>query len=407
MDAATEPRAAQRSSAQTSRALLLLLTVLTATGPVALNILVPAVPQLVALLQTDVATVQLTVSLFLLSLAAAQLVLGPLSDKLGRRPVVLGGLVLATLASFAAIAASSIGWLIAARVMQALGASTGIVIGRAIIRDLYERERAAAMIGLVTTVMVMVPMFAPALGGVLDTAFGWQSIFLFLGVFYAAVLLWSVRGLPETRVFAGAGTNLMRDWKTLLKSASFHGYVLCGAFGTAQFFIFIGGGSHVVVSMMGKTSAEYGLWFMITSVGYMGGNFIASRFSQRLGVHKMIVAGLAIEIAAVIVEALGIAVLGPVTPAIIFVPQIFISLGNGMMLPNAVAGAVSVVPHASGAASGIVGFSQFAVGAASAQLISMLLAGAMTPMAMPLLTLGTLLIAAGCYSALAVSRRSA
>src|SRR6187431_3434076 len=182
MDATTEPRAAQ-----TSRGLLLLLMVLTGTGPVALNILVPAVPRLAGLFKTDIGTVQLTLSLFLLSFAFSQLLLGPLSDKFGRRPVVLGGLAFATLASFVSIAAATVEWLIVARIVQALGASAGMVIGRAIIRDLYERDRAAAMIGLVTTVMVVIPMFAPALGGVLDTAFGWEAIFLFLGVFYAGV----------------------------------------------------------------------------------------------------------------------------------------------------------------------------------------------------------------------------
>src|SRR5262249_29708957 len=153
---------------------------------------------------------------------------------------------LAIVASFGGIAATSIHWLIFARILQALGASTGIVIGRAIIRDLYERDRAAAMIGLVTTVMVVVPMFAPALVATLATAFGWQAIFLVLGVFYAGVLVWSARGLPETRVPSGPGDSLLRNWKTLLSSPSFHGYILCGAFGTAPFFIFIGGAPHVV-----------------------------------------------------------------------------------------------------------------------------------------------------------------
>src|SRR5262249_47882212 len=163
---------------------------------------------------------------------------------------------------------------------------------------------------------------------------------------YAGVLMWSVRGLPETRVPSGAGDSLLRNWKTLLNSTRFHGYMLCGAFGTAQFFIFIGGAPHVVISLMGRTSAEYGVWVMITSIGYMGGNFVASRLSQRLGVHKMIVIGLAIEAIAVLAEALAVAIFGALTPALVFVPQTFISLGNGMMLPNAVAGAVSVVPHA-------------------------------------------------------------
>ena len=172
---------------------------MTAIGPATLNILVPALPGLVTRLASDTGTVQLMLSLYLLSLATAQLLLGPLSDRFGRRPVVLAGLALSVVASLAAIAASSIGALIGARVVQAVGASTGIVIGRAIIRDLYERDRAAAMIGLVTTAMVIAPMVSPLIGGILDTAFGWEAIFLFIAAFSGAVLLWAALVLPETR----------------------------------------------------------------------------------------------------------------------------------------------------------------------------------------------------------------
>ena len=179
-DVRVEPK-----SGTTPWRLLTLLMAMTAIGPATLNILVPALPHLVERLATDTGTVQLTLSLYLLSLASAQLLLGPLSDRFGRRPVVLAGLALAVLAALAAIAASSIGALIGARMLQAIGASTGIVIGRAIIRDLYERDRAAAMIGLVTTAMVIAPMIAPLIGGILDTAFGWEAIFVFIAVFSA------------------------------------------------------------------------------------------------------------------------------------------------------------------------------------------------------------------------------
>ena len=210
LDAATRPLGNRLMDARTSTSppqskqatpwrLLALLMAMTAIGPATLNILVPALPGLVTRLASDTGTVQLTLSLYLLSLAAAQLLLGPLSDRFGRRPVVLAGLTLSVVASLAAIAASSIGALIGARVVQAVGASTGIVIGRAIIRDLYERERAAAMIGLVTTAMVIAPMISPLIGGILDTAFGWEAIFLFIAAFSGVVLLWAVLVLPETR----------------------------------------------------------------------------------------------------------------------------------------------------------------------------------------------------------------
>jgi DHA1 family bicyclomycin/chloramphenicol resistance-like MFS transporter len=364
--------------------LLTLLMAMTAIGPATLNILVPALPALVKQLESDTGTVQFTLSLYLLSLATAQLLLGPLSDRFGRRPVVLAGLALNVAASLAAIAASSIGALIGARVVQAVGASSGIVIGRAIIRDLYERDRAAAMIGLVTTAMVIAPMISPLIGGILDTAFGWESIFLLISALSCAVLLWAVIVLPETRPANVAHTPgmLIREWRALISNAKFHGYVLCGALGSAPFFTFLGGGPHIVVTLMGRTSAEYGAWFVITSLGYMTGNFTASRLSQRFGVDGMILAGIVCELVGSSLTAVLVASLPHAGPAIIFLPQLLISYGNGLLLPNAIAGAISLRPQAAGAASGMTGFAQMAVGAASTQVVSIALAGASDAMPM-------------------------
>jgi len=364
--------------------LLALLMAMTAIGPATLNILVPALPGLVTRLATDAGTVQLTLSLYLLSLAAAQLLLGPLSDRFGRRPVVLAGLTLNVLASLAAIAASSIGALIAARIVQAIGASTGIVIGRAIIRDLYERDRAASMIGLVTTAMVIAPMIAPLVGGILDTAFGWEAIFMFISLFSATVLLWALLVLPETRP-QGAAHSAGRMWqeaRALIGNAKFQGYVLCGALGSAPFFTFLGGGPHVVVTLMGRTSAEFGMWFALTSLGYMSGNFTVSRLSQRFGVDAMIMAGIAFELIGASLTCVLVASIPEAGPAIIFLPQLVISYGNGLLLPNCIAGAVSVRPQAAGTASGMTGFTQMAIGAAATQMVSILLAGASSAMPM-------------------------
>ena len=364
--------------------LLALLMAMTAIGPAMLNILVPALPGLTTRLSTDAGTVQLTLSLYLLSLATAQLLLGPLSDRFGRRPVVLAGLALSVVASLAAIAASSIGALIAARIVQAAGASTGIVIGRAIIRDLYERDRAAAMIGLVTTAMVIAPMIAPLVGGILDTAFGWEAIFLFIALFSAVVLLWALPVLPETRPQSAAQTlgKMGEEARALIVSAKFHGYVLVGALGSAPFFTFLGGGPHVVVTLMGRTSAEYGLWFALPSLGYMSGNFTVSRLSQRFGIDAMIVAGIACELIGASLTCVLVATLPEAGPAIIFLPQLLISYGNGLLLPNAIAGAVSVRPQAAGTASGMTGFAQMAIGALATQVVSVLVANAANAMPM-------------------------
>jgi DHA1 family bicyclomycin/chloramphenicol resistance-like MFS transporter len=363
---------------------LALLMAMTAIGPATLNMMVPALPGLTTTLGTDAGTVQLTLSLFLLSLASAQLLLGPLSDRFGRRPVVLGGIAITVLASLAGIAASSISALIAVRIIQAIGAATGIVMSRAIIRDLFERERAAAMIGLVTTAMVIAPMVSPMIGGVLDTTFGWQAIFLFITCFSATVWVWAAVTLPETRPkgFEHTSGAFVRDTRTLLGNKKFLGYVLAAALGSAPFFTFLGGGPHIVVTMMGRPSIEFGFWFALTSLGYMGGNFSASRLSQRFGIDAMIVTGIAIEFVGAILTVLLVAIAPDAGPIIIFVPQAIIAFGNGMMLPNAIAAAVSIRPQAAGTASGITGFTQMALGASATQAASIVMSHVATPMPM-------------------------
>src|SRR3954449_2875334 len=224
------PRPTQEAKADSGHPwrLLALLIAITSVGPLSLNILTPALPGLIVSFGAEAGIVQLTLSLYLLGMAISQLVLGPLSDRFGRRPVMLAGLVLTVIASFAALATASIGGLIVARTAQAFGATTGIVIGRAVIRDLYDRDRAASMIGWVTMAMVVAPMIAPLIGAAIDTALGWQAIFAFVGLFAAAVLAWAALSLPETHPTPG-GEGLMRtleEARSLLANPVFLGYAL-------------------------------------------------------------------------------------------------------------------------------------------------------------------------------------
>ena len=313
---------------------------------------------------------QLTVSVYLLALAAGQLVMGPLSDRFGRRPVLLAGLALTAAASVQAIMMATVGSLIVARVLQAIGASAGIVIGRAIIRDLFDRNRAAAMIGLVATVMVVVPTLGPLIGGLLNTAFGWESIFLFTAASSIAVVIWAALALPETRGLnapPGAREGFVAALKRLMGSAKFAGYICAASFGSATFFAFLGGSSHVIITLMERSSAEYGIWFAISSIGYMAGNFAASRLSVRHGIDRLIWWGIGFEAIGVVLATVLAAYAMHWGPAILFMPQMIISFGNGLLLPGAISGAVSVRPQAAGTAAGITGFIQMTIGAAVTQ----------------------------------------
>ena len=396
------PETAEARSAR--RRLLALLIAMTAIAPLTLNIIVPAVPHLAVVLDASVDTVQLTVSLYLFVLAFSQLALGPLSDQFGRRPVVLGGLAFTALMSAAALLAESIGGLIIARSLQALGASTGLVVGRAIIRDLYHRERAAQMIASVTMAVIIAPMIAPLLGGFLDTLFGWQSIFIFLTAACVIVIAWAALALPETRVPHHPDAKPIRflpEIRALATDRRFAGYVLCAALGTAPFFTFLGGGPHVVVTIMGRTSAEYGLWFAVNAIGYLAGNFCAWRYSAGYGIERMIWWGFLVSLAGGALSV-GWNALPGAGPAALFVPQLIISLGNGLLLPNSFAGAVSVRPQAAGAASGIAGFMQMAFGAAATQLATVVLASADS--ALPLAVMMALIIVAGTAAYLVLVR---
>jgi MFS transporter, DHA1 family, multidrug resistance protein len=390
LDPATK-ETASREAYRTPWRLLALLIAMSGVSSLSLNILVPAVPSLVVKFAADPASVQLTVSLYLMGLASAQLVFGPLSDRFGRRPVLIAGLALATIASTAAIFAASIASLITARVFQSLGASTGQTIGRAIIRDLYDRQHAASMIGLVTSVVVLMPMLAPLIGGVLDTLFGWESIFVFSAALSFAVFAWAVMALPETRRFStvpSERSHFRADLAALTASPRFFGYALCAGLGSAPFFSFLGGAPHVVVSMLGRTSAEYGLWFFLPSIGFMAGNFAVSRLTARFGIDALIWWGIALTIVGCLASVFLYVALPGWEMIAIFAPQVIVGVGNGLLLPTSVAGAVSIRPQVAGTASGMTGFIQMAIGAAAAQLGGHAIAGTSSAMPMLLLMLG-------------------
>ena len=383
--------------------LLLLLVAMHAIGPTSLTIIVPSIPGMAQEFMADPAVVQLTISLYLVCLAFAQLMVGSLSDRFGRRPVILAGLALTAVTSFAAMVTTSAVALIAARSAQAFGASAGMVVGRAMIRDLYDRDRAAAMIGWVTMTTVVMPMLAPLLGGVLDTAFGWRATFAFLGAMSLAVLIWAAFALRETRPVRhadGPRARFASEAGALVSSRSFIGYALSAALGCGAFFTFLGGGSHVVVNIMGRSSAEFGVWFAVASFGYMLGNFVAARLSQRHGVDAMIKWGLILEVVGTAVTV-AVAMLVPEAgPAPIFLPQLLIQIGNGMLLPNAIAGAVSVRPQAAGTAAGIVGFAQMAFGAAAAQGVTHIHVGATSAIPLAVTMLAWAAVALAAYYAL-------
>src|SRR5215472_9051772 len=273
------PGAVTDKSLATSRVMLMLLVVMTGIAPVSLYLLVPALPQLAATFRSDISIAQMTVSLYMVGIACSQLIMGPLSDKFGRRPVLLAGLAVMVAASVACIFADNLPQLIAARFFQALGGATGMVVSRAIIRDLYPRERVGAMISLVIAVMMIAQMLSPLTGGLIETAFGWRAIFYVItGVALLTALAIAI-ALPETRRVRAEGGGFRGDVGGLLTSRAFIGYALCQVLASQIIFVFAGGGPYIVVTQMGRTSAEYGAWFAATGFASLVGNLVCVRLA--------------------------------------------------------------------------------------------------------------------------------
>jgi MFS transporter, DHA1 family, multidrug resistance protein len=377
----TGAAAALPESRWSTAALMALLAAITALAPFSLQIFLPALPAIQASFAVAPGVVQLALSLSILANAVANLAYGPVSDRFGRRPVLLVGLAAFVAGSLACALAPSIELLIIARIVQSIGGAAGMVLARAIVRDLYDRERSASVIAYLTMAMVVAPMLAPTIGAVLLDVASWRAIFyLVTGV--GVALTWPIIStLAETRPpearrhggpFAGAGA--------VLRSGLFWSYTLQSTFGISVFFAFIAGAPYFMMNVLGRSATEYGLWFILVSAAFMAGNLTAGRFSGRIGLDRMVLAGALLALAGAGLSG-ALLLAGAWTPLALFGPMMAVGLGNGFAVPNAQAGALSVHPLLAGTASGIAGFSQMFVAALVSQAVGMLQNGTPYPMA--------------------------
>ncbi|WP_420347164.1 multidrug effflux MFS transporter [Pelagibius sp.] len=359
-----------------------ILIAVTALGPLALNIFIPSMPGMQAVFNTDYGTIQLTLTLYLFGVAVSQLFLGPLSDRFGRRPVLLWGILLFLLGTLLCALAESIAMLIVGRVIQAVGGCAGLVLGRAIVRDTHDRSESASMIGYITMAMVVAPMVAPLLGGFTDDLFGWRASFFLVLLVGAVVLALAWFLLIEThfdRDAVAGPASMIRGFGTLLRDTAFTGYAINVSFTTAVFFAFLAGAPYMMIEVMGRPPSEYGLYFMLNAASYMTGNFLAGRLSTKVGPERMTLAGSALALMGVALLT-GLALSGEMTPLMLFGPVMFIGLANGLSLPNATASAISVRPDLAGTASGLLGFLQMMVGGVATLVVGHLQSDTATPM---------------------------
>ena len=339
----------------------------------AMNIFLPVLPLIAAELSTTPAMAQQVLTLFLATTAVAQLFIGPLSDRFGRRPVLLATTGLFVAATAVCLLATSIEMLLAGRVLQASTAAS-IALSRAIIRDLYDRSKAASMIGYVTMAMAVIPMVSPAIGGYVGEAVGWRGPFWVLLLVGTGLLALIYLDLGEThapRPGQGAKAQL-RDYAALLREPAVWGFVATSTFASGAYFAFLGGAPFVGGEVIGMSPSAVGWNFMFVALGYIGGNFLSGRYSERIGIEPMMLYG---GLVAAVGVGLSLALMLLFEPraAFLFWPMTMVGMGNGMTLPNANAGVVSVRPELAGSASGIAGAMQIGGGAALATLAGALI----------------------------------
>ncbi|MBB5692272.1 multidrug effflux MFS transporter [Muricoccus pecuniae] len=381
------------------RPALWLLVAMTGLGPFTMQILIPALPRMAVDLGVPYGVAQLTLTLYLLGVALGQLLYGPLADRYGRRPVLVGALGLYLVASALSAFAPSMPWLGLGRVAQAMGACSGMVLGRAIIRDVWPREEAASRIGYVVMAMTLAPMVAPMAGALVEERFGWRATMVGCLLFGVPLLLAVLLRLPETLRepqplpgLRGMGLAYM----SLLRLPAFLWIGAVGAASTGVFFAFMAGAPKVAESM-GHSPRGYATAFLAVSVLFAAGAWMAGRFSARMGLVRMLSAGLLVMVLGSAVM-LGVQLLLPHTLMGFFLPMAVVALGNGMSLPNAVAAAVSVRPERAGTASGLLGAVQMGFGA-----LMTLLNGALEDGA----GIATALVMAGCGIGSLVALRGA
>ena len=350
---------------------VLMLAALTGLTALAIDMSLPALPELQTAFGATAGAVQLTLSLFLIGYAAGQLVCGVVADRIGRRPVMLAGLALFTLAAVACALSPSLPVLVAARTVQGLGASVGPILARAIVRDCFPTREASGVLSQITQVMIAAPLVAPTIGGVLLVATGWQAIFTVLAAAGVLLLLVAWRGLRETLPAAVRNAPRQPLWRSYVAVLAHpeslrHGLTIC--FSYAGMFAYISGSPFVLIDAFGVPRSIFGLLFALPALALMAGATLNRRLVARVAPALLLWRGiLLVAVSGVVLGA--VAGFGVGGVAGVLVPMMAYMLGMGLVQPNATAAALA--PHAerAGVTSSLIGSVQTLTGAVSGALV--------------------------------------
>ncbi len=369
-----------------------LLTALVAFGPISTDLYLPSLPAMTRAFGAEVSQVQLTLSVFIYGFACGMLVYGPLSDRFGRRPILIAGVVIYFLASIACLFVPSIEALIAARFFQAVGACAGPVIGRAVVRDVYSRQEAAKMLSYMASAMAIAPAVGPILGGWLHATFGWQSTFGALAVFGLAVLTGTLLMLRETNAhkdpMATVPARVLGNYLRLLRTRVFLGHTLVVGLAFGGLFSFISGSSFVLIDVLGVPPRFFGFAFAVVVAGYMIGAFSSARLTMRFGIDRVLRAGTVLAATAGLTVG-GLALAGVSGLAAVLAPMALYFFACALVIPNGTAGAIGPFPSMAGAVSALLGFLQMLCGATAGFLVGLLHDDSTLPMAGTIAIMGT------------------
>jgi DHA1 family bicyclomycin/chloramphenicol resistance-like MFS transporter len=368
-------------------------------GPLSIHLFFPVMPTVKTVFGMSSALTEFTFSITLATMAFTTLVYGNISDRYGRRPVLLAGLALFVIGSAATAFADSSTTLIAGRLVQALGAGCGVTLARAIARDAYGPERLVKAIAYLTMAYTLGPMVAPPFGGFLLDTFQWRAAFVFATVSGVAILVTSYFVIYEThkaRSTAAMMSPFASYW-ALLRQPRFLAFVFQSGFQSGAFFAYASASPFLMREYLGRSATEFGLYFLFCPAGYCLGNWVSSRLSGKATIETMILAGSLMFVTTVAGQAV-LLLSGIVTPLVIFVPGFLISVAQGLSLPNAQAGAIRVAPALAGTAAGIGVFLQMFCGALFSQIYGLVADGTPDPMVWTVTASTLLALAAGLYT---------
>lgn len=353
----------QDTASPVRKAPLWLLACITIVGTLAMHMFIPALPDAARGFGVGPGQMQQTITVYILGMALGQLIYGPLSDSLGRRPMLLAGLALYTLASTAAFVAPSAPWLIGARLFQALGGCAGLALGRAIARDTATPETAVGTLALLNLIMMAGPGVAPTIGSLVDAAWGWRAIFALLAILglLTAMSVW--RMLPETGRPTGQlhWRTVLGDYRRLLGTPQFLGFAIGGGCATTSIYAFLAAAPFIFIEQLHATKPQVGLYLGILMAGMAVGNALARQLIKRWPLEKLMLGGNLLSIACAAL-LLALALLGQLGVAGVVGLMVLFSLGSGMTSPAALSKALGVHADLTGSAAGVYGCTQMVVG---------------------------------------------